>query len=40
MEFVEHKPRTTYSVTAKGRRAFETYLKQLEKLIQERGLTR
>ncbi len=33
-EFIARKPRTSYSITAKGRRAFEAYLRQLEKLIQ------
>ncbi len=32
--FVERKPRTCYTITKKGRRAFEIYLKQLGKLIE------
>lgn len=31
--FVDRKPRTSYSITTKGRRAFESYLEQLEKLL-------
>lgn len=34
-EFVERKPRTSYRITEKGRRAFEMYLGQLEKLVRE-----
>ena len=33
--FVDRKPRTSYAVTAKGRRAFESYLEQLEKLLKQ-----
>jgi DNA-binding MarR family transcriptional regulator len=32
-QFVGKKPRTTYSVTGKGRRAFHEHLNALEKLI-------
>lgn len=32
-EFVGRKPRTTYSVTAEGRKAFQEHLNALEKLI-------
>lgn len=32
-QFVENKPKTTYSITRKGRREFEGYVKELEKLI-------
>ena len=31
--FVDRKPVTTYKLTAKGRKAFETYVENLEKLI-------
>ncbi len=34
-EFVGRKPRTTYSVTASGRQAFEEHLNVLEKLIKQ-----
>jgi DNA-binding MarR family transcriptional regulator len=33
--FVERKPQTTYGITAKGRRAFELYVSQIEKLIDD-----
>jgi len=31
--FVRRRPRTTYKVTAKGRRAFQEYVELLEKII-------
>ena len=34
-EFVDRKPRTTYSLTKNGRNAFEIYLDHLEKLIKK-----
>lgn len=34
-EFVDRKPRTVYSLSKKGRNAFEAYLVQLEKLIKK-----
>jgi len=34
-EFVGRRPRTSYSITQVGRRAFEAYLKELEKLVRE-----
>ena len=34
-EFVDRKPRTTYSLTKNGRKAFEDYLDNLEKLIKK-----
>jgi DNA-binding MarR family transcriptional regulator len=33
--FVDRKPQTNYKLTAKGRRAFEEYIKQLEKMIKK-----
>ncbi len=32
-EFVENKPRTTFSITEKGKKAFENYLEMLEQII-------
>jgi DNA-binding HxlR family transcriptional regulator len=32
-EFIDRKPKTTYKLTAKGRKAFEAYIEQLEKII-------
>jgi len=32
-EFIKRKPRTTYSITEKGRKVFEEYLNELEKLV-------
>ncbi len=34
-EFVDRKPRTTYALTKNGRKAFENYLDNLEKLIKK-----
>jgi DNA-binding MarR family transcriptional regulator len=34
-EFIDRKPRTTYSLTKNGRKAFEDYLDNLEKLIKK-----
>ena len=34
-EFIDRKPRTTYSLTKNGRKAFEDYLDHLEKLIKK-----
>lgn len=34
-EFSERKPRTAYSLTRKGRKAFEAYLDHLEKMIKK-----
>lgn len=34
-EFIERKPRTAYSLTRKGRKAFEAYLDHLEKMIKK-----
>ncbi len=34
-EFVDRKPRTVYSLSKKGRNAFEAYLEQLEKMIKK-----
>lgn len=34
-EFVDRKPRTTYALTKNGRKAFESYLDHLEKLIKK-----
>lgn len=34
-EFVNRKPRTVYSLSKKGKNAFETYLEQLEKMIKK-----
>ena len=33
--FEDRKPRTEYRLTAKGRRALETYLKQMEAILSE-----
>lgn len=33
--FMDRKPQTNYKLTAKGRRAFEEYIKQLEKMIKK-----
>jgi len=32
-EFIDRKPKSTYKLTAKGRRAFEKYVEQLEKFV-------
>ncbi|MGK9370074.1 winged helix-turn-helix domain-containing protein [Melioribacter sp. Ez-97] len=32
-EFIDRKPKTTYKLTAKGKKAFEAYIEQLEKII-------
>lgn len=32
-EFVDKKPKTTYSITSEGREAFEQYINRLEKFI-------
>jgi DNA-binding PadR family transcriptional regulator len=34
-EFVNRKPRTMYALTKNGRKAFEAYLEQLEKMIKK-----
>lgn len=34
-EFIDRKPRTTYALTKNGRKAFENYLDNLEKLIKK-----
>ena len=34
-EFVNRKPRTMYALTKNGRKAFETYLEQLERMIKK-----
>jgi DNA-binding HxlR family transcriptional regulator len=34
-EFVNRKPRTMYTLTKNGRKAFEAYLEQLEKMIKK-----
>ena len=34
-EFIDRKPRTTYSITKNGQKAFENYLDHLEKLIKK-----
>ena len=34
-EFVNRKPKTMYSLTKNGRKAFEAYLEQLEKMIKK-----
>ncbi len=34
-EFIDRKPRTIYSLSKKGRNAFEAYLEQLEKMIKK-----
>lgn len=34
-EFINRKPRTMYSLTKNGRKAFEMYLEQLEKMIKK-----
>jgi DNA-binding MarR family transcriptional regulator len=34
--FVERKPLSSYSLTAKGKKAFELYIERLEKLIQKK----
>ncbi len=36
-DFVNNRPRTTYKLTRKGRRAFEVYLKRLRKIFDEIG---
>lgn len=38
-EFVDRKPRSNYYITAKGFRAFQAYLLQLEKLIRSHKST-
>ena len=35
-EFVGRKPRTTYSATVQGRRAFQKHVEALEKFLKER----
>jgi DNA-binding transcriptional ArsR family regulator len=37
-EFVENKPRTSFKVTAKGKKAFEKYLKILEQIVKNIGI--
>jgi len=32
-EFVDNKPKTTYSITQKGKKEFKDYIKQLQKII-------
>ena len=34
-EFIKRKPRTMYSISKNGRKAFEAYLEHLEKLIKK-----
>ncbi len=34
-EFVNRKPRTMYALTKNGRKAFEDYLEQLEKMVKK-----
>ncbi len=34
-EFIERKPRTMYSLSKKGKKAFEAYLEHLEKLVKK-----
>ena len=34
-EFINRKPRTMYALTKNGRKAFEDYLEQLEKMIKK-----
>ena len=34
-EFINRKPRTMYALTQSGRKAFEDYLEQLEKMIKK-----
>jgi len=34
-EFVNRKPRTMYALTKIGRKAFEAYLEQLEKMVKK-----
>lgn len=34
-EFINRKPRTMYALTKTGRRAFEAYLEQLEKMVKK-----
>lgn len=34
-EFIDRKPRTTYSLTKNGKKSFEMYLDHLEKLIKK-----
>lgn len=34
-EFVDRKPRTIYSLTKKGRKAFENYLSNIEKFLRK-----
>lgn len=36
-EFKNNKPRTTYTITKNGRKAFENYLALLEKIVQNMG---
>lgn len=33
--FIDRKPATSYSITAKGREAFEKYIERLEKMIKK-----
>ncbi|NMB83324.1 MAG: transcriptional regulator [Ignavibacteria bacterium] len=34
-EFIDRKPRTSYALTKNGKKAFEVYLNQLEKLVRK-----
>ncbi len=34
-EFIDRKPRTVYSLSKKGKSAFEAYIEQLEKMIKK-----
>lgn len=34
-EFIDRKPRTSYALTKNGKKAFEVYLNQLEKLVKK-----
>lgn len=34
-EFIDRKPRTSYALTKNGKKAFEIYLNQLEKLVRK-----
>lgn len=36
-EFIENKPRTSFKVTTKGKRAFEQYLNILEQIVKNMG---
>ncbi len=37
-EFVNNKPRTTYTLTGKGRKNFEIYLKRLKKIMEMKSI--